>query len=44
MVKTLELCSPQVNQIDDEIRSNKMHKIVGKGKGKRKGGLTSEKR
>jgi hypothetical protein len=38
MVKTLELCSPQVNQIDDEIRPNKMHEIVGKGKGKRKGG------
>jgi hypothetical protein len=38
MVKTLELCSLQVNQIDDEIRPNKMHEIVGKGKGKRKGG------
>ena len=38
MVKTLELCGPQVNQIDDEIRPNKMHEIVEKGKGEREGG------
>ena len=30
MVKTLELYSPQVNQIDNEVRPNKMHEIVGK--------------
>ena len=38
MIKTLELTSPQVNQIDNEVGPNKMHEIIGKGKGEREGG------
>src|ERR1700679_121453 len=37
MVETLELCGPQLNQIDHEVRPNEMHEIIGKGNGEREG-------
>ena len=38
IVSHVEISGPQMNQIDNEVRPNKMHEIIGKGKGERQGG------